>query len=225
MPEIRIYRSARKTVAMRVIDGNTVEVRAPFGVSDSYINSFVMSYSDKIEKIAAEQLLSKAAKQNFRLTYGSTVRYLGENYYIMARNCKKPGFDGEVFFFPPDLDDEEIKKSLLKMLKGLAGEYIRERTAELAAEMGCKYSTLRIMSAATRWGSCGGSNTLNFSWNLIFAGSHDVDSVIIHELAHTVHHNHGKAFWNKVYRHCPDYGECKKRLNALARELSLENWK
>ena len=41
-----------------------------------------------------------------------------------------------------------------------------------------------------------------------------VDYVILHELCHTVHHNHSAAFWALVGQHCPDYREKRAWLAA-----------
>ena len=39
-----------------------------------------------------------------------------------------------------------------------------------------------------------------------------VDYVIVHELAHTVHHNHGKDFYKLIEKYMPDY---KDRISVL----------
>jgi predicted metal-dependent hydrolase len=40
-----------------------------------------------------------------------------------------------------------------------------------------------------------------------------VEYVIIHELAHIVHPNHSKDFWNLVAQYCPDYRRLRRLLN------------
>ena len=41
-----------------------------------------------------------------------------------------------------------------------------------------------------------------------------IDYVVVHELAHIVHKNHGPRFWELVERYMPDY----KRRRAMLRE-------
>jgi predicted metal-dependent hydrolase len=39
-----------------------------------------------------------------------------------------------------------------------------------------------------------------------------VDYVVVHELVHTIFHNHSTRFWNRVERIVPDYKERRKWL-------------
>ena len=73
---------------------------------------------------------------------------------------------------------------------------------------------IRITSARTRFGSCSGKNSLCFSWRLMEYPEEAVDYVVVHELAHIVHKNHGPDFWALVGQYMPDY----KRRRALLRE-------
>ena len=61
-----------------------------------------------------------------------------------------------------------------------------------------KRQGLRITGAKTRWGSCGAKNNLNFPYHLVMAPLACVDSVVVHELCHTVRHDHSPAFWALV---------------------------
>lgn len=75
----------------------------------------------------------------------------------------------------------------------------------MAKTMGLAYKSLKINNAKTRWGSCGSSGNLNFTWRLIMAPKKVVDYVIVHELAHLKQMNHSPKFWNEVKLIIPDY--------------------
>ena len=69
------------------------------------------------------------------------------------------------------------------------------KVAELAHLYGFTYTGVRIREAKTRWGSCTGKNTISLSLYLMQVPEHLQDYVILHELCHTVHHDHSPRFW------------------------------
>lgn len=69
------------------------------------------------------------------------------------------------------------------------------RVAELAYMHGFHYEGLTIRDSKTRWGSCSGRNNISLSLYLMQVPEHLQDYVILHELCHTVHHNHSPHFW------------------------------
>ena len=71
--------------------------------------------------------------------------------------------------------------------------------------MGVQPAGVRITGARTRFGSCSGSNRICFSWRLMDYPEAAVDYVVVHELAHIVHKNHGPQFWALVARYLPDW--------------------
>lgn len=99
-------------------------------------------------------------------------------------------------------------------LKKAAREYIPLRVEHYAQIMDAHYTGIKITSAKTRYGSCSGSNNLCFSCLLMLKDPEAVDYVIVHELAHTFEHNHGKAFYKIVEKYMPDY----KRRAAMLKE-------
>ena len=103
-------------------------------------------------------------------------------------------------------------------------EILKKRVQIWAEKMGAEYASVKITDARTRWGSCSGKNQLNFSWRLLFASGRAVDSVVIHELAHTMVHAHSAEFWEIVARYCPDYQEIQEELKALSEKLSVWGW-
>lgn len=103
----------------------------------------------------------------------------------------------------------------IKELKRYARDYLTERTAYYAKLMGADYSGVKITSAETRYGSCSSSNSICYSYLLMLKPLYAVDYVVVHELAHTVHHNHGRQFYALIEKYMPDY---KERIKVLKNE-------
>ena len=113
---------------------------------------------------------------------------------------------------------------LIKLYKLIAKEHITRRVAHFAHKMKVNPTAIRITSAKTRWGSCSGKNSVNFSWKLIMADDDTIDYVVVHELAHITEHNHSSKFWKIVEGIVPDYKEKKEKLKILEEKLSKEDW-
>lgn len=105
------------------------------------------------------------------------------------------------------LSEEQITE-----LKKAAKEYIPNKVLEYSEIMGLKPSGIKITSARTRFGSCSGKNSLCFSYLLMQKPPQAVDYVIVHELAHIKHKNHGKRFYALIEKYMPDYRERNKLL-------------
>ena len=83
-----------------------------------------------------------------------------------------------------------------------AKQFIPARVKQLAAKYNFKYNKVFIKNIKSRWGSCSKKGNLNFSLHLMLLPEELIDYVILHELVHTVEHNHSKNFWavlNKIY--------------------------
>jgi predicted metal-dependent hydrolase len=90
-----------------------------------------------------------------------------------------------------------------------ARRLITERVRWYAQKYGFEYSRIRINSARTRWGSCGPSGSLNFTWRLVLTPLPVIDYVVVHELAHLRVRGHSARFWAQVERILPDY-RCRR---------------
>lgn len=89
----------------------------------------------------------------------------------------------------PTITAEDVKR-----LRKEAHATLPPLVAELAARYGLRYTSLRISSAHTRWGSCSGKNGISLSLFLMLLPEHLREFIILHELCHTQHHNHSAAF-------------------------------
>ena len=88
-----------------------------------------------------------------------------------------------------------------------AREELPERVARYAARMGVRPAGITITGARKRFGSCSGKNRLCFSWRLMQYPEEAIDYVVVHELAHIRHKNHGPDFYAFVEEILPDWRE------------------
>lgn len=93
-----------------------------------------------------------------------------------------------------------ISRDEMERLRTVARRTLPAKTAMLAARFGFEYGRVTIRAARTKWGCCTSENNLSLSLFLAALPEHLQDYVIIHELCHTVHHNHSAAFHALVDR-------------------------
>lgn len=97
-------------------------------------------------------------------------------------------------------------------LRALAKKILPEKVERYARAMGVRPTRITITSAKTRFGSCSGKNAVCFSWRLMQYPDAAIDYVVVHELAHIVHHDHSAAFYAVVGQVLPDYKARQKLL-------------
>lgn len=118
---------------------------------------------------------------------------------------------------PPQLSPAE-QKAHVEELRRAAKADLPGRIARLSEATGLKYEKLTIRASRTKWGSCSGRNHISLSLFLMPLPEHLRDYVIIHELCHTVHHNHSPRFHALVDRLVRG---CEKALNKELRAFTI----
>jgi predicted metal-dependent hydrolase len=106
----------------------------------------------------------------------------------------------------------EPSKEEQEALRKQAKDIIPLKVAFYGKRMGFEPTGITITSAEKRFGSCSPKNRLSFSWRLMRYPDAAIDYVVVHELAHIPHKNHGKAFYALIESYLPDYKVRKKLL-------------
>lgn len=192
-----------KRFIVRIRDGQ-IHVTVPPAAGMRQLKDMICSNREKI--ISMKEKIGKAAERRKGYTSGSevfsshwlTVRLQQHEstHWILSRN-------GTTFTInhPAEADlsqpqaRELIKKTILNCMKVVARETLPSRLSQLAARHGFAYSSVKISSAQTRWGSCSSQKAINLSAYLMKMPPHLVDYVLLHELCHTVEMSHDQRFW------------------------------
>ena len=109
---------------------------------------------------------------------------------------------------PPPPTEEEIA-----VLKARARAVLPEKVAYYSRLLGLIPTGVKITAARTRYGSCSGKNSLCFSCFLMNCPDEAIDLVVVHELCHIRHKNHGPQFYALLASVFPDHRERKRLLH------------
>ena len=93
-----------------------------------------------------------------------------------------------------------------------AREVLVQRLDELARRHDLAYNRVFVKNQRTLWGSCSAVNNINLNANLVRLPDALRDYVILHELVHTRHKNHSKAFWRALDRLVGDAKHFQRQL-------------
>jgi len=219
---VNIIRSHRRTMSLEITKEGKVVVRAPFLFPERTIVKFV---SEKEVWIKKKQIIIKkriASKPLRQFMVGDDYLFLGKNYSLMLVTRKRPPLVLTDYF---ELSVSQKHRAVVifkRWYMQKAEEVITPIVNRFAKNNSLIYKKIRFSSAKTRWGSCTNHGHLSFSWRLMMAPEEVIKYVVVHELAHLVHHNHSKRFWNFVEKMNPSYRKQKQWLKENGHQLVLD---
>lgn len=218
----RIVRSRRKTFALIVHSDGSLEVRAPLRTSMAEIEALVESRTSWIirQRTRLAALSLPVGRDGWRDE--SRIWLLGRPIAVefTSRTDQSAVLDGDRLLIPARLQGK-TDAELVRWYRSEARRVIEERVVFFARLHGLRYHGVRISAARRRWGSCGLTNRLNFSYRLVMAPREVIDYVIVHELVHTEVKNHSRAFWEKVAAILPNYRLAREWLKRNGQWLDL----
>ena len=82
----------------------------------------------------------------------------------------------------------------IEVLRCEAKRVLPAMVEQLAKKNGFSYGRVTIRATRSKWGCCTSKNDLSLSLFLMTLPTHLQEFVVLHELCHTVHHNHSAEF-------------------------------
>ncbi|MCU0457991.1 MAG: M48 family metallopeptidase [Bacteroidales bacterium] len=218
--EVDIIRSARRTVALYVRPGGTLLIRAPWYVPVRMLMNFAAEKSRWIERQVNRLKNVTPPGEPLAVSHGTTVPFMGRELTVTVRGGGRrtaSHTEGNLILTTPG--SSSTPGELVRMTEGWylreAKAYLASRTRQLAAEHSKLLpspAAINVRKMKRRWGTCHNSGAIWLNRELIKKDPLLIDYVIIHELCHLVHHNHGREYYELLGRIMPDYRERRKRL-------------
>lgn len=211
---VRAGRPTQKRIVLRA-DDRGFSVSAPRWTTWKEVEEVILQ---NISWLRETQARTFAAMPQ-RLKVGDEIRILGRSYVVCTHAGPRAEIDHvrRLVRVPERADD--LHEQVCRTLRDLAQTYLSDRAAMWAEKTRLRPAMVAIRAQRSRWGSCSSKGNVSLNWRLIQAPEGVIDYVIIHELAHLVHMNHGPAFWEIVARMMPGWQAQRTWLRLHGREL------
>jgi len=215
-----LKRSRRKTLAISVLPNGALELSAP---QQAAIETILPIVDKRLAWIRAQRRdfeKMNAARPLPRYVNGATHRYLGRQYRLKIAKGKPPHVvlrGGYFHVTTPNIDERSIQEALDQWYRRQALQQFERRLGawnEWCRRHDLPEPRLRLRQMRKRWGSAKKDGSITLNPDLVQAPSACIDYVIIHEICHLKHPNHGAKFRALLARLCPDWQRLKERLES-----------
>jgi predicted metal-dependent hydrolase len=156
---------------------------------------------------------------------GEEFPILGTGRRVEVREISEPVVTEEAIRLPEArVQNTSIREVLEGVYRAEARSYFTRRADHFCEEMDASYEQIQIRNQKTRWGSYSQrTGTLSLNFRLLMAPPEVVDYVIVHELAHAEHPNHGRRFWRLVAGHVSRYEKLDDWLDENGHRLVFDD--
>ena len=198
--QCRIIRRKTKRFVLKVSPRDGLQCLCPMRAKERDIYGFIegnrawVSGKQSLLKLAGIYATEKdVLPQSMTFGFDATrfkIDY--ENAYRTPRVVSKPGS----LIVYSNGSCEKVRSLLKEWIKNYASLHLGGTLCRLSQEKEMPYASHSFGYAKMRWGSCRRDNAIRLNPLLIFLPQAIIEHVILHELSHTIHHNHSPDFWN-----------------------------
>jgi predicted metal-dependent hydrolase len=222
-----IKKTGIKNYNIRLKPFEPVTLTAPNRASEKQIIDVLFRKKDWIlEKLNINREIEKS-KTVFDHT--SIIKTHSSSFAIKKGNTKRIQLQGSKPNYTicvPDaieMKSEEFQKGIRDIINYVlrleAKSYLPQRVEKLAQIHDFRYGKLTFRDNKSRWGSCSGKGNISLNIQLMRLPDHCIDYVIVHELCHTKHPNHGPGFKDLLYTLMPNAPQIEKEMRKYRTQI------
>ncbi|CAB5710566.1 Protein of uncharacterised function DUF45 [Delftia tsuruhatensis] len=209
----RLQRSRRRTIGF-TIGAQGLVVSAPAWVDMAAVGQALEAKSGwilrKLREAGQRQATQQAAR--IRWEHGGEVGYLGRPLVLCLTggdaqplrtrqtHREQAADGGQSLHLPlaPGASAAEVRACVQAWMLREARSWFTASLQRHAPLLGVQWTSLRLTSARTRWGSANTAGAIRLNWRLMQHAPEVIDYVVVHELSHLRHMDHSPRFWATV---------------------------
>lgn len=208
-------RKGNRSMRLSIGPSGDVRVSLPYWVPYRVAEEFVKA---KHEWVAARQ-----EKSTVLIEHGS---HIGKSFRIYfnqesaASTVSSRVYHREIYITHPaalhashQSVQAKAQAAGIRALKKEAERLLPGRLQSLADTHGFTFSSVGVKRLKSRWGSCSSNQEIILNLFLMQLPWYLIDYVLLHELTHTKHMEHGTAFWQELEKHLPNAKLLRNEIN------------
>ena len=215
---IRVLRKRIKNINLTIRTDGSISLSIPFKLPENEIYKFLDNRKEWIIKNKSK--FKEVRKKEYRT--GEIVEYLGLEYIlniVQVSSNQRIEINGQyldIFVLAKNNNEEYIKKYIDDWYKKNLIYILTDLTEIWSDKLNLDIEEIRIRKLKRTWGSCNTKKKIiTYSLELAKKKRTLIEYVVVHELAHLIHDNHGKEFKNLITKLLPDWKIRKKELNNM----------
>lgn len=218
--DYRLVRSKRRSFELRVYPGGEVELRAPQRARQHDIDAFYESRQQWLAR-KIDELAARPPASVWQCEQAARLFFLGEPLQLQLR-VGPPNVAGEgsqlCLSLPASKADcyQPLLENWFRHQAKACFSTVIDHHFPYFAQLGHVRPQLRVKKMRTRWGSLSSRGYINLNIALMQYPPELVEYVVVHELCHLQHMNHGKEFKALQSERLPDWQQRKQQLETLA---------
>jgi len=216
-------------VAIHVNPDGSVSVDAPPNHPEGNIRQAVQKRARWIANHVADARQRYAHVRPREYVSGEQVLYLGRRYVLKVKRVDGAPGPGRLKGNRLEVetrtgDPQDIQGRARGWYRVKARDYFARRLVDFSKRLQWvdDVPEFRLLVMSRQWGSCSAQGQVILNPHLVKAPRHCIDYVLIHELAHLKHHNHGSQFWDLIHTHVPEWRKAKHHLDGLVEVLLVD---
>lgn len=226
------WSEGRETVGLSIDESMQLTVTAPMSATMDDVESVLEDRQEWVLKKLYHLEEQKGPPYPKEYLTGEKLQYRGRQYplEVVEADVAEPelSFDEQTFTLRVhalDADGDEVsvrrrRQAVVDWFVTRAGEELSERVERFEPRLGLEDTPVEVGEIAGRWGEHD-DGVVRLNWQLVHAPVRIQDYVVVHELAHSIHDEHGDSFWNTVGSIIPDYEDRREWLRLNGNTLTV----
>ena len=221
----KVQFSRRRTLSIIVSPDKGVIVKAPYRTTLKTIGRFISEKSDWIIKSLNRFNSLVRLDDSNGYSDGDRILLFGSQYKLKLsqsdRYTVRLGNDRTIEAgYKSDNNPLIIKSMLESWFKFIASDKLSNLFRETLTsykDYGFMPSDFVVRKMKSRWGSCSSKGKIALSYDLVRLDDIYSEYVILHELCHLKHHNHGSDFYKLLAEVYPEWKAVREGLKQYIR--------
>jgi predicted metal-dependent hydrolase len=222
--DYKVVYSRRRSIGISVGPDSGVIVRAPYRTPMKTIEKLIISKSAWISKHVGNYKSAIRIDSKKSITDGTPVLFRGKELPIRVIESNAYSVklaDDKIEIGMKNIRETDIAgKMLEKWYRVISEGIFRRKFEEILInykDYNFKPSEFKVRTLKRRWGSCSSKGKITISSELVKLDDIYLEYVILHELCHLRHQNHGKEFYELLSEVFPDWKKRRSELKKFIR--------